>query len=184
MKTYFTFLFLFIVFLHAGCDFSESVTEPAKEEQNTETADVFPTGNFCIPPLTVDTSTAQLQMTLDNTEYVPLGNFTCVLPNIFLGIDQIWINGSTPPALKVVTLMMPTDIQVGTYNLILNTEYDARYVPSGTNNFLVDSGTLTIVKHDQNNRYIEGGFEFTATNIDSPVLPTVSIEDGCFQATY
>ena len=73
---------------------------------------------------------------------------------------------------------MPTDIQPGTYYISLNSAYDVRYVPSGEINFLPDSGTLCITKHDMANKHIQGWFEFHATNLDSPVQPFVDFTQG------
>lgn len=164
-----------------GCTQKESTqVAPEAEDKPVETADI------CIPPFAqIDTSTVRMQMKIDGIFYKPLSNFDCIMYNFFLNTNQLWINGSTYLGFKVVTLMMPPDIQPGTYPIGLNSLYDARYVPSiNSNNFLPDIGTLVVTVHDVANHHIEGGFSFHATCLDCPTLPSVDITEGCFNADY
>ncbi len=192
----FTFLMLLVIVALQACDNEPLIIveeDPIEVTDTTETStiDTIDTQDtldletsFCIPPFGVDTSTVLFFTELDGVPYQPMANFVCTIPNFFLDIDQIWVNGSIPPALKVVTLMMPVDISPGEYPIQLNSPYDARYVPSMDNNFSVDNGMLYISKHDTVNHIIEGGFEFNATNLASPVLPSVSFTNGCFWVQY
>ena len=175
MRIYFIYLSFFLSIFVTGCKVEE--TEQFVENPSTNQ-------DLCFPPFGIDTSTVQMYMKLNGAFYKPVSNFTCIIPNFILGIDQLWINGSTVTELKVVTLMMPLDVQTGSYALQLNSPYDARYVPSGSINFLVDYGTLHITVHDMVNKHIEGGFEFHATNLDAPTQPFVDVTSGCFWVDY
>ena len=90
--------------LFQACDSNEDLEEEALIAGNESR-------NLCLPPITVDTSSVRMYMKLDGGIHRPTANFSCILPNFFLGIDQIWVNGSIPPARKVVTLMMPPEIE-------------------------------------------------------------------------
>lgn len=140
---------------------------------------------LCSPPLQVDTACIQMEMLIDGIPYNPVANFSCILPSIAVGADQLWINGSIIPANKVVTLRMPLDIAPGDYPILYNTLYDALYVPAiGADNFLGTSGNLFIEKHDTVCNYIIGGFDFYAENLQSPVQPSKTFEAGRFWAHY
>lgn len=174
-----TLYFLLCLFVVLGCVSSD--TTEKEQEDNSSNPKVF-----CIPPLTVDTSTVKMQMLLNGSFYKPIFNGFCVVPNFFLGINQLWVNGSAGGALKVVTLKFPPDIKVGTYDLMLNTKYDALFVPSPNAdlNFTCDSGKLKITKHDVTNRIIEGTFDFQASCLTCPALNVTTVKEGCFWTHY
>lgn len=179
-------LFLLVIIFNA-CEKQEPLDSILTSVDNNplEAEGGCASSSLCIPPFQVDTNCVQMQMLLDEIAYTPIANYSCVVPNFILGIDQLWINGSIPFANEVVTLLMPLDIQPGTYPILNNTLYDAFYVPTiGADNFSGISGTLTIVEHDLSAKYILGGFEFIAKNLQSPVLPTVEFKEGCFLAHY
>ena len=139
---------------------------------------------FCLPPLGVDTSCVKMQMLRDQMFYKPQSNWICRIPNIILQINQIWVNGSVNGSLAV-SLIFPDDIEPGQYALLPSSTHTAIFVPTfNADNFVSVSGTLTITIHDKANRYLEGGFEFLAQNLNSAVLPTQDFEEGCFTAHY
>ncbi|HHB78811.1 MAG TPA: hypothetical protein ENK85_06225 [Saprospiraceae bacterium] len=185
MKRIYIPLTLLLIFFLYSCEKQESISIVQEEEiQDTEVNDCT-AGLLCIPPFEIDTSCVQMQMLRDSIFYKPTSNFTCIVPHLTLPIDQIWVNGSIAPAQTVVTLLMSDDVEVGSYPILDNSAYDAFYVPTiGADNFVAISGTLNIVEHDTIDRFILGGFDFIAQNLNSPVLPTVEFKDGCFQAYY
>ncbi len=193
MKRY---LHLFFPFFLLTCTSTEDqlpTPEPEIEAAEPEevvitsptTTDNCEAGLLCLPPIGVDTSCVQMQMIRDGIFYKPFANYACVVPNPFLNITQIWVNGSIPIGQQVVTILFPEDIEVGTYPIFDNTAYDAFYVPTiNADNFTAQAGTLIIVEHDLEERYIVGTFEFIAENQTSPVTPEQEFKEGCFAAHY
>lgn len=176
-------IIIFLVFVIAiGACKKQDMPQPDSNplEQNNPSCT---TSLICFPPLQADTTCVGMVMELGNSTYRPVANFACIRPNIFLGINQLWVNGSTPGGLKVVTLMMPIDIAVGEYPIGANTAYDLRYVPSGDFNFLPNSGTLRVVTHNMADRYIEGAFNGDLSLL-SPPFTNIIVEEGCFRVTY
>lgn len=165
-----------------ACTKQEGIPTPDYTQSETSSSNCA-AGVLCFPPLQVDTTCVRMVMQLGGTLYRPLANYGCIIPNFFLGINQLWINGSTPGALKVVTLIMPTDISVGEYPLAANTAYDIRYVPSGDFNFFPSMGTITITTHNTADRFIEGGFSADVSLL-APPFTNIGIREGCFQAHY
>lgn len=87
---------------------------------------------------------------------------------------------------KNISLIVPSDIEPGTYELgSLWETYSASYIAStfsGTS-FISNSGSLTISKHDKTNKRIEGTFSFVAT----PYLSgtgSVTVTEGEFAVSY
>jgi hypothetical protein len=174
MKLNFIFFFAILII---GC----TTKEPAPIEEPAPVVEQ----EICIPPFAaVDTSTVRMQMKLDGIFYQPLSNFNCIMPNIFLGVNQLWINGGTFFATRVVTLIMPPDIQPGNYPILQNSLYDLRYVPTDNINYLPIQGTLHIGSHDMTNHHIEGGFKCLTQCFSCPNQNTVDITEGCFSADY
>ena len=176
-------LLLSVLVVFIACE-KDTVSE---EQESTIDTDTIPSLDFtslCIPPFQIDTSKVRMYALQDGLPYRPMRNFSCIVRNFFLQIDQIWINGAISPGLSTLTLIVPKDIQPGTYAFQANSPYDARYVPSGMINFTVTAGELLITQHDTINNIIAGGFDFIATNLDSPVLPRIAFEEGCFWACY
>lgn len=145
-------------------------------------ADIFKNAGFDISGNLIDTSKVTMKMQLNDIGYSPTKNYTARIPSIYG--EQLWINGSTPGFLKVITLQMPPNINVGTYPIQLNSQYDAKYAPTNEATFTADEGKLVIVKHDKTNKVIEGTFEFVATNIYGATQPTVKLKNGSFKARY
>lgn len=193
MKQTVTFLSTLLIVIFFSCTKEKLDVEIIEEEEEiTQINEVVspsndcPTVTNCLPPLHVDTCCVRMKMLRDSLPYTSLANFTCTVPNISLGFDQLWINGTLPPLANLaVTLRMPTDILPGAYSLINGTAYDAFFIPTiGADNFVSIAGTLNITIHDMDNNYIEGNFEFTGQNLQSAVLPIQEFEDGCFEAYY
>lgn len=172
------------VIIMTGC----LMTDRDEEEPTKENELIFSTSScspFCLPPFNVDTNCVKMQMLLDGLKYKPIANYSCVVKNFFLGIDQIWVNGSIINAKKVVTIKFPIDVKPGKYDILHNTAYDAFYIPNiDASNFIAISGTLTIDVHDTGTKTVTGGFEFVGENLDSPVLPKIQFTEGCFTAKY
>lgn len=189
MKQTLNLIILLLIPLFFTCD-NEKLLIEADEEETVSPSELLPsdsciTSTICVPPTSIDTCCVSMQMLQDSILYKPVANFSCIMNNFFLNIDQIWINGSIIFSNKVVTLRMPTDITIGTYPLLFNTAYDAFYVPAiGADNFIAISGSLTITLHDIDNKFITGSFHFIAENQQSPVIPKIEFTEGCFAAHY
>ncbi len=184
----FTLCLFFLVLISIGCikeqvDISSpEATEDEDSNENAESSTCSP-NLICTPPIGVDTNCVQMQTKIDEIPYNPVANFACIIPNLILGYDQLWINGSLIFAKKVVTLRIPTNVQPGEYEIIPNTDFDAFYAPTiDTDNFIATSGVIKIIEHDTMDNYILGGFDFIAENLDSPALPLREFTKGCFEA--
>lgn len=173
-----------LVFILYSCEKQETapVVEVSQENSDCSTLTIVD----CFTALSdADTSCIQMYMLRDSISYTPTHNYACIIPNLILEIDQLWINGSVLPASQVVTILVPKDVEVGTYPLLDNSRYDAFFVPTiNADNFVAISGTLEIIEHDKSEKYIAGAFEFIGQNLNSAVLPTVEFKDGYFRANY
>lgn len=162
----------------------EEPETPSMEEELSASCTAAASILTCVPAVTVDTSCVQMQMLLDSLPYQPIANWTCVITSV-LGVEHIWVNGSILFGNKAVTLQIRSDANPGTYPLLHNTDFGGFYIPSfNADNFLIISGVLEIVEHDQANKFISGSFDFVAENLQSAVLPKVIAQEGSFAAHY
>ena len=139
---------------------------------------------LCIPPIVVDTSTVKMSYRYNDIAPIKAtSNYLCTVPNILLGRTQYWVNGGAPGLQRIATLMLPTDVAVGTYELGLNAPYDFRYVPSGDANYSVLSGTVTVAKRDTIEKTIQGNFNVYLIG-PPPTQPLLHFSEGCFWFKY
>lgn len=93
------------------------------------------------------------------------------------------IRGSEPDLVKAVALTIPLEPKPGTYPLQRLSQHVAQYNPSFNISPLLDGGTLVILKYDSKTRYIEGTFEFTATDVNNPNQFVYNITEGYLRMT-
>lgn len=97
---------------------------------------------------------------------------------------QLIIAGSLSDGSKTVSLFLPADILVGTYNLDVTAGiYVALYSPNTTTVYASDNGTVTITQHDTVNKRISGTFQFHAIDV-SGGSSTSQLLNGYFSVTY
>ncbi len=103
------------------------------------------------------------------------------------GNSTITVTANNNTTRQNVSLSFPGDVTPGTYNFTgAFSDYVGSYNPSlggGTNNYISESGTLTITSFDPNTRTVEGTFSFSAKRLD-PNDPDVTYEitAGSFSA--
>ncbi len=105
----------------------------------------------------------------------------------FGGNTTIAITANNNTTKQNVSLSFPADVTPGTYNFSgAFSDYVGQYNPSlggGTNNYVSETGTLTITAIDLNAGTVDGTFSFTAKRLD-PNDPDVTYEitAGSFSA--
>ncbi|MEO0898877.1 MAG: hypothetical protein AAFY71_20860 [Bacteroidota bacterium] len=174
-----------LCFIWTACEQVNSFPPQEEEELDTQFTSSSCLSPLCTPVIgTKDTSCVRMNMMRNGNFYEPSYNWICSIPNIFLNINQFWINGGTNGRL-VVSLIFPDDITVGSYPLLASTEYIGIFSPTPNGStFEATSGTLNITVHDTVNHLLEGGFDFVAEDLSSPVTPDEVFTKGCFVAHY
>lgn len=97
---------------------------------------------------------------------------------------QLAINGSALNGSQSISLIMPLDVQPGTYTFdVTGLTYIAIYMPSATISRVSTSGTLNILENDPTTRRVRGNFQFQA---DEPLNPAIQnlISAGYFSVKY
>jgi hypothetical protein len=97
---------------------------------------------------------------------------------------QLAINGSALNGSQSISLVMPLDVQPGTYTFDpTGLVYFALYNPTATISRLSTSGTLEILENDPTTKRIRGNFQFQA---DEPLNPAIKnqITGGYFSVEY
>jgi len=81
--------------------------------------------------------------------------------------------------------VLPSGIAEGTYELVNNPGFSARYAKILDGEFTTESGTITITDNNTAQAELSGTFEFTAVEYDFGVaIDTVVITDGSFGVEY
>jgi len=98
--------------------------------------------------------------------------------------NAINIIGTGANGVPTVALFLPKNIVEGTYNLGTPgfADYGAQYNIDDTKFLGAESGQVTITKHDQSVKIIEGTFFFEAAELAGGA--TASLTEGSFMVTY
>ena len=81
--------------------------------------------------------------------------------------------------------VLTSGIAEGTYELVNNEGFSARYAKLFDGEFTTESGTITITNNNTGQAELSGTFEFTAVEYDFGVaVDTVVITDGAFGVEY
>lgn len=120
-----------------------------------------------------------LRATIDGTAF-EAGSLVAGVPT---QTGQLSIIGSDSQGSSGLGLFLPSDIGPGTYSLDGSDGVSSFYSQSVSQTFQAQSGTITIIAHDQNAREISGTFTFTVTDV-SDKNQSIAITAGSFLATY
>ncbi len=81
--------------------------------------------------------------------------------------------------------VLPSGIDEGTYDLVDNDGFSARYAKINDGEFTTESGTITITLNNTGQAELSGTFEFTAVEYDFGVaVDTVRVTNGAFGVEY
>ena len=81
--------------------------------------------------------------------------------------------------------VLPSGIDEGTYELVNNEGFSARYAKINDGEFTTESGTITITNNNTAQAELSGTFEFMAVEYDFGVaVDTVIVTDGAFGVEY
>lgn len=99
--------------------------------------------------------------------------------------NQRITTGSEPDLAKLVTVTVPKDVAVGKYPLLVASKYVAQYQPTAFGDLLprLDTGSVTILKHDLKAKLLEAKFSFLAIDQTNPIRQFL-ITEGYFRITY
>ena len=96
---------------------------------------------------------------------------------------KIRIVASDAQGVQSVSVSMPEDIAVGTYDIGGGfSDYSGMYNPNASISTLSNSGTLIISTHDTGSNFIEGSFEFTSSEFVGPA--SFELTNGEFSVSY
>jgi hypothetical protein len=98
--------------------------------------------------------------------------------------EKLWVRG-TDAELNKITLGFPTEIAVGTFEIVPDADTYEGIFSDNANNVLAraDTGSITIITHDTTAKTISGTFNFTATP-SSSTTPKYEVTEGEFNVSY
>lgn len=136
-------------------------------------------GQFTDIPYTTDVgggSNNSLSADIDGSSW------TATAVNGAVALGRLTIVGSDNQGVVSVSVSMPEDVAVGTYDLTFLGDYIGQYNKFSTEFLSSDDGKLNITKHDKSGKKIEGTFNFNASDFNGTL--NSAITNGSFVVSY